>query len=57
MKNVLKDRQIDKNSTKQVRIDTGYHKLLKMEAARQGMTIKTLLEGYLANLLEVKHDK
>ena len=46
-------RQIDKKSTKQVRIDTGLHQLLKVKAAKSGMTIKTLLEGYLADLLAV----
>ncbi|HUD04655.1 MAG TPA: hypothetical protein VMR59_01555 [Patescibacteria group bacterium] len=44
----------DKNITKQVRIDAGLHQLLKIKAAKGSTTIKTLLEGYLADLLEVK---
>lgn len=44
----------DKSLTKQVRIDAGLHRLLKIKASSAGMTIKTLLEGYLADLLEVK---
>lgn len=47
--------QSDKNSTKQIRIDAGLHKLLKLKATNAGMSIKTLLEGYLADLLgEIK---
>lgn len=41
--------------TKLVRIDSGYHKLLKLEAARRGISIKQLLEGFLAESLEVKN--
>ena len=51
------NRQIDKNLTKQVRIDTGYHTLLKIKAAKSGVSIKTLLEGYLADLLAVEEKK
>lgn len=40
--------QSDKKTTKQVRIDSEWHKYLKVEAAQQGMTIKTLLETILA---------
>ncbi len=47
-------RQIDRKSTSQVRIDTGYRDLLKIKAARAGISIKTLLEGYLAELLAVE---
>jgi len=43
--------QIDKKSTKQIRIDSGLHQLLKIKAAKSGVTIKTLLEGFLADLL------
>ena len=45
--------QSDKNITKQVRIDAGLHTLLKLKATKQGTSIKTLLEGYLADLLGV----
>lgn len=47
----MKSIQVDKNLTKQVRIDAGLHQLLKVKAARSGMSIKTLLEQYLADLL------
>jgi len=49
----MKKLQSDKNLTKQVRIDTGYHTLLKIKATKAGVSIKTLLEGYLADLLAV----
>lgn len=49
----MKKIQSDKNLTKQIRIDAGLHKLLKVKAAKSGMSIKTLLEGYLADLLAV----
>lgn len=38
--------------TKQVRIDAGIHQLLKIKAAKAGMTIKALLEGYLIDLFQ-----
>ncbi len=50
----MKKLQSDKNSTKQVRIDAGLHQLLKIKATRAGVSIKTLLEGYLAELLAVE---
>lgn len=53
----MKNLQSDKNLTKQVRIDTGYHTLLKIKAAKAGMSIKTLLEGYLADLLTIDDKK
>ena len=49
----MQNRQIDKKSTKQIRIDAGLHRLLKIKAAKSGMTIKTLLEGFLAEILAV----
>lgn len=49
----MQNPQSDKNITKQVRIDIGLHKLLKVKAAESGVTIKTLLEGFLADLLAV----
>lgn len=48
----MENRQIDKKLTKQVRIDTGYHTLLKIKAAKEGVAIKTLLEGYIAEGLK-----
>lgn len=47
----MKKRQIDKIKTKQVRIDTGMHYYLKIEAARQHTTLRDLIEGCLAELL------
>lgn len=54
MKQKRISRQIDKNKTKQVRIDAGVHQLLKIKAVTEETTIKTLVEGALAELLEVK---
>ena len=53
---ITASRQIDKKTSKQVRIDTGLHKLLKRMAVDEGTTIKGVLEGYLTELLEVKSD-
>ena len=50
MKN--KKLQNDKNLSKQIRIDAGLHKLLKMKAAALSTSIKTLLEGYIAEGLK-----
>ncbi|MBI3379355.1 hypothetical protein HY029_01210 [Candidatus Gottesmanbacteria bacterium] len=49
--------QIDRKSTKQVRIDSELHRLLKVKAAKSGMTIKNLLEEYLADLLGVPENQ
>lgn len=40
--------QSDRKTTKQVRIDSEWHKYLKVRAAQQGTTIESLLEGVLA---------
>jgi len=48
----MKNRQIDTKLTKQVRIDTGLHQLLKIKSAKAGVPIKTLLEGYIAEGLK-----
>ena len=53
----MENRQIDKNLTKQIRIDAELHQLLKVKAARAGISIKTLVEGYLADLLAVDDKK
>lgn len=50
------NRKIDSKPTKQVVIDTGLHQLLKIKATEAEVSIKTLLEGFLAELLEVKND-
>lgn len=44
--------QSDKNLTKQVRIDAELHKLLKVKASELSISIKTLLEGYVADILK-----
>ncbi len=46
-------RQSYKNLSKQVRIDSGLHHLLKLEAVKANRTIKGLLEECLAELLAV----
>ncbi len=48
--------QVDKKTTKQVRIDAGLHELLKIKAVTGNTTIKALIEGALADVLEVKKD-
>ncbi len=53
----MKNRQIDKNSTKQIRIDAGLHQELKVYASKSGMTIKALLEDYLSDLLALDKDE
>ena len=50
----LQKRQIDKKTTKQVRIDAGLHRLLKVKAAESEMSVKDLLEDYLADVLAVE---
>ncbi len=52
MKDKSGNRKIDSKSTKQVVIDIGLHQLLKIKAATSGMSIKTLLEGYIADILK-----
>jgi len=49
----MKKRQIDKKTTMQVRIDSGLHQLIKVKASTLGISIKTLIEGYLAEILAV----
>lgn len=44
-------RQIDKKVTKQIRIDAGLHKLLKIQAAEVGKTIRELVESCLIEYL------
>lgn len=53
----MKNRQSDNKTTRQVRIDAGLHRLLKLKATGAGMSIKHLLEGYLAELLAVEEKK
>ena len=48
-------RQSDKKTTKQVRIDMGWHKLVKIRAAKDGKTIKELVETCLIDCLSLKN--
>lgn len=48
----MKKLQIDKNLTRQVRIEAELHRLLKLKATDAGMSIKALLEGYIAEGLD-----
>jgi predicted HicB family RNase H-like nuclease len=50
----MKKLQSYENLTKQIRIDARLHQLLKIKAATSGMSIKTLLEGHLADILGVE---
>lgn len=52
----MASRQSDKKTTKQVRIDSGLHRLLKIRAAESGRTIRDLLEEALAELLTFETD-
>lgn len=51
MQNKNDSRQIDKKTTKQVRIDAELHRLLKIKAATEKTTIRTLVEEGLAEVL------
>ncbi len=50
----MKSNKSDKNLTKQVRIDSELHRLLKIKASKDSISIRTLLEGYLADVLGVE---
>lgn len=54
---IMKNPQSDKKTTKQVRFDAGLHRLLKIEAARRQMTVKSLIEECLTEILEVKGEE
>ena len=47
----MKSKLSDEKVTKQVRIDSGLHKLLKIKSAESGKTIRELLETCLTELL------
>lgn len=46
-------RQIDRKTSVQVRIDPGYHREAKIMAARLGVSLKSLLDGFIAERLGV----
>jgi len=45
----MDNRQSDTKTTKQIRIDVGWHMILKMKATRAGKSIKQWLEDYLSD--------
>lgn len=49
-------RQVDSKTTKQVRIDNYWHRLLKVRGAEAGKTIKELLEEALSEWWDVEKD-
>lgn len=49
-KNHMTNRQVDKKTTKQLRIDAGLHKSIKLKAAELEVSIKELVERYLKDL-------
>jgi len=52
----MKNKKSDKNFSGQLRVDPGLHQLLKARAKSLGMSIKTLLEGYIADGLYKDRD-
>lgn len=50
----MRSKQVNKNPTTLVRIDAELHRLLKIKAATERTTIRALIEGVLAELLEVQ---
>lgn len=51
------NREIARNAVKQVVIDAGLHRLLKIRASEAGQSVKELLEGVLADVLAAKGDQ
>lgn len=49
MLQVYMNRQVNTKLTKQIRLDTGWHKILKIIAAQNGGTIKDLVEACLSD--------
>jgi len=47
----------DKKPTKQIRIDSGLHCLLKKSAKEQGESMKSLIEDALSELLAIDNQK
>ncbi len=50
----MQNRQIDNKTTKQIRIDTGWHRILKTYAARSGRTIREVVEDILSDVKELR---
>lgn len=51
MKKKIESKQVNKKSTSLVRIDAELHRRLKIMAATEKTSIKTLIEGVIAELL------
>jgi len=49
----MKSKQIYQKKTKLVRLDYGIHRLVKIEAAKSGESIKSFIEGILGDVLTV----
>ena len=47
---------VDKKTTKQVRIDNGLHRLLKIKSTKSKKSIKELIEGCLVELLAIDNN-
>lgn len=45
----MKTSLVDQRSTKQIRVDSGYHQLLSFVARKRSMTIKELLGEYIVD--------
>lgn len=52
----IMNRKIDEKTTMQVVIDKGLHRLLKIESAKTGKTIRELVEECLAEYLAIDID-
>lgn len=50
-------KQVNTNYTKLVRLDAGWHKILKQEALDAEKSIKEVLEDFLTEHWELKLDK
>lgn len=53
MKKKVTSQQSDINKTKQIRVDAGLHKLLKIKAATEKTSIKALTEDILAEVVKL----
>lgn len=51
------NKQVNEPKTKLIRIDAGLHRLAKIESARTGETLKSLVEGALADILGPKNSE
>ena len=52
----MKSRQIDKKRSKQVRINAGMHRLLKIKSAECGRSLGGLIEDSLLDFLSIDNN-